>query len=136
MRNVRSRVIRGASCACRLSARQYTLRRVRRTHLWAVVALLAFAWRLPLFAHDIPRDVVVHVFMKPDPDRLRMVVRVPLAAMRDMQFPQHTNGTLDVASAEPALREAVALWLLPGLDVREADEPLPAPAVSAVRVSL
>jgi hypothetical protein len=53
-----------------------------------------------------------------------------------MQFPQHSNGTLDVARAEPVLREAVALWLLPGLDVREADEPLRAPAVSAVRVSL
>src|SRR5687767_7575579 len=101
MRNVRSRVIRGASCACRLSARQYTLRRVRRTHLWAVVALMAFACRLPLSAHDIPRDVVVHAFLKPEGKRLRVLLRMPLAAMRDMQFPQHSNDTLDVARAEP-----------------------------------
>src|SRR5579864_6814950 len=38
-------------------------------------------------AHEIPNDVTVQAFIKPSGDRLHMLVRVPLKAMRDIIFP-------------------------------------------------
>src|SRR5262249_8356575 len=51
------------------------------------VALLALAGSAPARAHDIPNDVTVQTFVKPDGSRLRVLVRVPLQAMRDMDYP-------------------------------------------------
>ena len=39
-------------------------------------------------AHDIPNDVTVQAFLKPEGQRLRLLVRVPLKAMRDVEFPR------------------------------------------------
>ncbi|MGH7506238.1 MAG: hypothetical protein ACRELX_11330, partial [Longimicrobiales bacterium] len=46
----------------------------------AATLVVTVAWRA--FAHEIPADVTVVAFVKPDGDRLRLVVRVPLAAIR------------------------------------------------------
>ena len=54
----------------------------------ALVALLILALRPAApAAHDIPNDVTIQTFVKPDGPRLRVLVRVPLAAMRDMDYP-------------------------------------------------
>ena len=57
--------------------------RLRRTRL-ALVLLLS---RRAAAAHDIPASVVVQAFVRPQGDTLRVLVRVPLAAMRDVEFP-------------------------------------------------
>ena len=89
-----------------------------------------------LTAHEIPRDVIIHMFVKPDGDRLRVAARVPLGAMRDIPFPQRADGTLDAKAAQPLLRDAVAQWVLTSLDIRENGETLRTPSLTAVRVSL
>jgi len=48
-------------------------------------------------AHDIPGDVTVQAFLKPEGRHLRLLVRVSLKAMRDMVFPEDDRGYLDVA---------------------------------------
>ena len=43
-------------------------------------------------AHEIPASVVVQAFVRPQGDTLRLAVRVPLAAMRDVEFPLTPTG--------------------------------------------
>jgi len=106
----------------------------------SVVALLIVALRAVLGAHDIPNDVTVQTFLKPEGQRLRLAVRVPLIAMRDMDYPKPpgaTNGDLlDLSRADPTLRDAATLWIGDDLEVYEDDDRLPAPIVVSVRASL
>jgi hypothetical protein len=104
------------------------------------VALLVLAASAPLRAHDIPNDVTIQTFFKPEATRLRLLVRVPLQAMRDMDYPKPratTRGDLmDLARAESTLRDASTLWISDFIDVYENDVRLPKPQVVAVRASL
>ena len=87
-------------------------------------------------AHEIPATVVVRTFVKPDGARVRLLVRVPLESMRDVSFPTRGAGLLDVARAEPTLRDAAQLWIADGLRLRVGDRALGAPQVVAVRAAL
>jgi hypothetical protein len=91
-------------------------------------------------AHDIPNDVTVQTFLKPEGQTLRLLVRVPLGAMRDMDYPKPANTTrmdlLDVGRADNTLRDAATLWVGDYLDLYENDQPLGAPHVAAVRAAL
>jgi hypothetical protein len=103
-------------------------------------ALLVAAGSAVLRAHDIPADVTVQTFFKPDGNRLRLLVRVPLAAMRDMDYPKPRGATradlMDVGRAEATLRDAATLWLSDFIDVYENGDRLGTPQVAAVRASL
>jgi hypothetical protein len=89
-----------------------------------------------VIAHDIPASVIVQAFVRPQGDRLRVLVRVPLGAMRDVEFPQRGDGLLDLPRAGQTLRDAALLWLAKDLAVYEGNRPLGTPALGAVRVSL
>jgi HupE/UreJ protein len=98
-------------------------------------ALLGLAL-LPAQAHEIPADVAVHAFLKPEPGRLRLLVRVPLEAMRSDEIPLRGPGLLDLAKADPALRDAAMLWIGEPLELYEGERRLPEPRIAALRVSL
>ena len=100
--------------------------------LAALGACLASA----LAAHDIPNDVLVKAFVKPEGTRLLLVVRVPLVAMRDINFPTGRNGSLDLVNAETTLREAAETWIADQLVLFEDDSPLGEPKTIAVQASL
>jgi hypothetical protein len=74
--------------------------------------------------------------VKAEGDRLRVLVRAPLGAMRDIQFPQRGEGFLDIGRAESMLHDAVTQWILPNLELFEEGRPVPAPTIVAARVSL
>jgi hypothetical protein len=99
------------------------------------LALLVLASSVPA-AHEIPADVTVQVFVKPEGSRLRLLVRAPLAAMRDVNFPTYGPGYLDLAHADAQLRTSAMLWLAGSIRVFEGTTRLPEPALSAVQVSL
>ena len=44
-------------------------------------------WAMPALAHDIPSDVTVQAFMKPEGHVIRVLVRLPLKAVMDVEFP-------------------------------------------------
>ena len=100
-----------------------------------LIALLAIVFGASPLAHEIPRDVTVNAYLKPEGQRLRVVLRVPLAAMRDIQFPER-DGFLDVSRAQPDLLDGVVRWILPTFVVLEDGREVGVPTVSAVRVSL
>jgi hypothetical protein len=87
-------------------------------------------------AHDIPADVLVQAFVKPEGRTLRIVVRAPLRAMRDIEFPLRVTGNLDFGRADRTLRDAAVLWIANDLRVYEEGEQLPAPELVAVMASL
>jgi hypothetical protein len=87
-------------------------------------------------AHDIPASVVVQAFVRPQGETLRVLVRVPLAAMRDVDFPLKPDGMLDIARSDRVLRDAATLWIARELEVYEESTRLDPPRVTAVRVSL
>jgi hypothetical protein len=89
-----------------------------------------------VFAHEIPSDVVVQAFVRPEGNRLHLLVRVPLAAMRDVNVPVRADGYLDVTRAESVLRDAAVLWIGDYVELYENQELLPKPALQGVRVSL
>jgi hypothetical protein len=87
-------------------------------------------------AHDIPNDVTVQAFFKPSGQRLRLSVRVPLKAMRDIVFPERGPGYLDLPQVDPLLPGQAMLWLGNFIDVYEGDTRLPRPEVAATHLSL
>jgi hypothetical protein len=108
-----------------------------RVMLWSVLAAaLTFATLSGVAAHDIPNDVTVQVFVKPDGARLRLLVRAPLRACRDVDFPKRGPGYLDLARADASLRDAATQWVSDAILVYEGDSALPKPRVVEARVSL
>jgi hypothetical protein len=87
-------------------------------------------------AHDVPDQVRVQVFVKPEGQTLKLALRVPLRAMRDVDVPRRGEGFLDFSRVDTALRDAVALWLSDELELYENDVRLPKPRIVDARVSL
>jgi HupE/UreJ protein len=87
-------------------------------------------------AHDIPDEVRVQAFVKPQGDTLRLLVRVPLKAMRDVDVPQRRGGFLDFSRVDSVLRDAATLWLADEIELYEDDRRLTEPRVVDARVSL
>ncbi len=123
--------------------RQYTLRAManeRRTTARSVAPLVlaALVLALPLGprAHEIPNDVTVHAFLRPEGQRLRLLVRAPIAAMRDVVFPTRDETNLDLARAEPAVRDAATLWISDSIAIYEGGRRLGAPQITATQISL
>jgi len=102
----------------------------------AAAALLALGEGAPLRAHEIPADVTARVFVRPDGSRLRVLVRVPLEAMRDVELPLIGGEYLDLAAADRALRDAALLWVVGEMRLFEDGRPLAKPAVEAARASI
>jgi HupE / UreJ protein len=88
------------------------------------------------FAHDIPADVTVQMFVRPAGDKLSLLVRVPLQAMRDIDFPARGPGYLDLARTDALLPDAATVWISDFTQVYENDGRLLNPRVVATRVSL
>ena len=107
-----------------------------RVRLAAAIVVLVIAASVPGIAHDIPNAIVVQAFLKPEGDRLRLLVRVPLQAMSDIDVPLRAQGYLDLARADDALRSATTIWIAREVALYEEDARLPVPDVVAVRVSL
>ena len=89
-----------------------------------------------VLAHEIPNDVTVQAFVKPAGQRLQLFVRVPLAALRDIDFPTTGPGYLDLNRVGPLLPDAATLWVSDSVDLYENDARLTPPRVVGTRVSL
>ncbi len=109
------------------------------SRLWRV-ALLALAFILVLparpFAHEVPPSVRVFVFVKPEAERLRLVVRLPVESIRDVEFPLRGPGYLDISRSTPLLADAARIWVADYIEIREDGRRLPTGRVSVVRIAL
>jgi hypothetical protein len=113
-----------------------TSRNVRLLCVVALVTAIAGHLSYRASAHDIPNDVTVHAFLKPEGQRLRLLVRVPLSACRDVDFPSRGPGYLDLAQADSSLHDAATLWISDNIELHEGDTLISDPRIVAARVSL
>lgn len=100
----------------------------------AVFCLLTAA--APLSAHEIPERVAVRAFVQHTGTVLRVLVRVPLEAMRDVDFPLRADGSLDLVRARTLLPEAAQTWIANSLAITADGATLAAPRISGARIAL
>jgi HupE/UreJ protein len=89
-----------------------------------------------LLAHDIPRDVTVQAFAKPEGQSFKLLVRVPLKAIMDIEFPRKERDFVDLEHVDQALRDASMIWLARKIELLEDDTALPQPRILSTRVAL
>lgn len=87
-------------------------------------------------AHDIPLDVAVHMLVRPEGDRLQLLVRMPLESVRDVEFPEFGPGYLDIERLSPQLTDLANLWLVHDVEVFEDGSRLATPQVAATQISI
>jgi hypothetical protein len=87
-------------------------------------------------AHEVPNQVTVLAFLKPEGESLRFLVRAPMESLRDVSVPITADGYLVISKADPVLRDAATLWISDFVELYENGEPLPKPTVRAVRAEL
>jgi hypothetical protein len=76
------------------------------------------------------------MFVKPERERLRVLVRVPLQAFAQTQWPQRESGLLDLSQADRVMRAAAMTKIADGLKFFEDDRLLESPSIGAITVSL
>ena len=109
----------------------------RLRHTAALVVALVLL--LPTWsgeAHEIPADVTLQAFVNPEGGTLRMLVRAPLIAMRDYDFPVREPGYLEIAAADDVVREAADVWIGDYVEILEDGRSLGRPQIAAVRIAI
>jgi hypothetical protein len=102
----------------------------------AIMAAVSLIASRAAFAHDIPSDVTVQAFVKPSGEHLDLLIRVPMNAMRDTEFPEYGAGYLDLDRVDASLREAATVWIASFIEIYEDEARLPSPSIVEVRASL
>ena len=84
-------------------------------------------------AHDIPASVTVQMYVKPEGQTLKLLLRVPLESMSEIIYPTWGPGYLDFEKADKALLDAIAVYLTDELRVYENGELILDKTVTAYR---
>jgi HupE / UreJ protein len=98
-------------------------------------ALVALTLQAAVGAHDIPDEIVLQSYVKPQQDRLQVLLRIPLIAIADANLPKEGTGFLAMRYLDPALREA-ANQISNGIVFLEGDERLTNYEMLNARISL
>lgn len=72
--------------------------------LFVAAALYLALAHTPAVAHDIPNEIILHSFVKPEGQQLHFVVRVPLVMLTNMNLPKRGPGYLDLGRIDNALQ--------------------------------
>lgn len=119
----------------RLSKTPSSTGRIVWRFVWAVT--LAYLGLLGgASAHEIPNDVQVQSFLKQDEQVLRLFIRVPLSAMKEVEFPLVKNLYLDIPNVKPALLQAAELWFADNLKIVQGQQSLGRVNIRSARISL
>ena len=101
-----------------------------------LVALICLASPAVLFADEIPSRVAVQAFVKADDGRLNLLMRVPMDALVEAQFPLRGEiGYVIFSEATGAMESAANSEILPGVQLFEGDRFLQSPSLDAVRIA-
>jgi hypothetical protein len=93
-------------------------------------------WAVPVRAHDIPNDVTVQAFVKPEGRSLRVLMRLPLKSVMDIEYPHRERDFVDLARVDQSLHDAATLALSNNLELYEGDTLLLSPRIVSTRMSL
>lgn len=88
-------------------------------------------------ADEIPLRVSVQAFVKPEDDRLRVLMRVPMDALGDISFPVRGQpGYLVFSESGPPMRAAAESYVLRSIQFFEGDRLLEDREIEALRISM
>jgi len=100
----------------------------------ALAALIL--WPLAVSAHDVPDDVRIAAFLKPEGNRMTILVRIPANALIDILFPMIPGSNwLDLGRIDGFATEGARVWVADLLNLYEGDQLLPEPRVLVARIS-
>ncbi|HYT96707.1 MAG TPA: HupE/UreJ family protein [Casimicrobiaceae bacterium] len=109
----------------------------RSARLWLIVAsvvLLISPTHVAANGADLPSEIVLQGFLKPEGSRVRLLLRVPLVLLSNFALPQRGPGYLDLAHAADRLNEVAQAT---GRQIEISDEGAPLiPMVRAARISV
>lgn len=102
--------------------------------VFCVLCAVLFPQRAP--AHEIPTDIVIQSYLKPGAGEVELLLRVPLEAMRDVDFPLRGPGYINISEAEPFLYDAAEIWLANFVDVYADGQRLADARIEVARLEL
>lgn len=102
------------------------------------IGLAALAALAPasLHGHEVPNEVTVFGFVRPEGRTLTLLLRAPLKSMRDIEVPTVPGDFIDFSRVDRALNDAATLWIVDFVELYENGQRLGRPAVIGTRVSL
>lgn len=116
------------------------LRLVTRPRPVALCGLCALALLLAAptagTAHEIPPSVTILAYLKPEGNTLRLVARVPLEALRDIQWPLRGPGYLELGRLDSLLRDGARIWVADNIRLYEGGAAIGPARIANARVSL
>ena len=86
--------------------------------------------------HEVPDQVTVLSYVKPEGNTLTLLLRAPMSSLRDIDVPVQDNGFLALSRIELALQDGAQVWLRDFIDIYENGQLLPTPRFIGARVSL
>ena len=72
----------------------------------ALVLALSINLPVPVAAHDIPDEIVIQAFVKPEGERLHLLLRLPLILLLNLDLPKRGPGYLDLEHIDEGLEAA------------------------------
>ncbi len=112
----------------------------RMVNRLALVAMLLWVGVIGMSgaqADEIPQRVSVQALVKPEGDQLNVLLRVPMDALSDIQFPvRGASGNLVFSEAGPAMRTAAESYILQNIRFYENGERLEQRETRAMRISM
>jgi hypothetical protein len=69
-------------------------------------ALVAVSIQTAVRAHDIPDEIVIQAYLRPEPAQLKVLLRIPLLALGESSLPKDGTGYLALPYIDSAVREA------------------------------
>jgi hypothetical protein len=83
-------------------------------------------------AHEIPASVIVRMTVRQESSTVRVMVRVPLESIRDIDFPLKPGTPyVELARSDSLLRQAVETWILNSIQVTGGGSPVAGRMASA-----
>jgi hypothetical protein len=108
---------------------------VRRALLVIAAACSLLCQPALTLAHDLPGKLTILMFVKPQGERLNVVLRVPMEALTEIQFPLRGQGYLDLEQADPALLDAAKMYVTENMRFFANGEELVGAQVATMRVA-
>jgi hypothetical protein len=106
----------------------------RRTIIILAGAILALSVCRAM-AHEVPSELTVDAFLKPEHHTLNLLIRVPLSGLMGIDMPKEGVGYLALDRIDPSLRQAARL-MAEQLFIYENGTRLSSPRIVSTRVSL
>ncbi len=100
-----------------------------------LAVLVALTLQAVAVAHDIPDEIAVQSYVRPQQNQLQVLLRIPLLAVADANLPKDGTGYLAMPYIDGALREA-ANQISNGIVFLEGDERLIRYEMANARISL